>query len=904
MVNEDEPDGVENKAFDSETEEEKEIDRNVKVETDIKTSTACDIENRFEEENVQNEGIRRERPKTKKAILVKTSTMEDFENGFELVTESDLGQRTESEVSSGNDSTETHTISLTFSETFDDRHRTDRSSSDMSEVKDTGGSSAENNDIHESECNSLKSASEGTIDESTTLQNDSALDETDVISSKSNESFEVISDKLDTDTKTVQEEQDDTKISIDASEMSVEELHSENKSEKLLNPEGPEDMGNINEINSVEASNSALPVDDVVRDISESKMNDFEDQESIHIHENKNESTDTDQVEREDGSQESIHLEKSVTEQDPLDELSHDSSFERLSYPEEDKFVNVDQSHQANRIIEESEINVLEKEKTEDLEKDKIPLETNDLQAHSFTEDEEHDTSESINVVAQRKVPSLQLSNENIVLDSDPQSPTLVQESFILENESPLPVYLDSTHMSPRRGRRAFTLNDIVSKPTTDDTATSEFSLPKLNDEKSKSSPVISELKTPNFVFKQFEFESKQDNLNQTDKEHMENTDQEIPETYTNQSEEPNQVDNILELAETNTVKDKIDDQSVTNMSDSNDNFGFNETYSKKDFSVESDDNFKSLDSNSFEFSHNKSEYFDGENNLENSNDDFTDDPFNIMNADSQSGKQESTQQNVNRTEDSLDLLNFSDAAGNPFAINNHAQDKAINEVTLDDKASTEDNPFLENFPPSSTPTSSFVVEETSDQNEELKRKKLLPQSFDFGNFDDSDSESSSSSSENSDNLHSPTSARNLIEGIETFSKANTDGDPIAVKAEQQPPDSFASEDLLGLTMSTDSSTALSWEVLSRENSQDSKSADHLDLSAENKEEKSPERLELSANEDENNESISVTNLGTIDFNFSDMSKQSSTNDTSMGSSATTDISWEIVHEEGDNSEC
>ena len=66
----------------------------------------------------------------------------------------------------------------------------------------------------------------------------------------------------------------------------------------------------------------------------------------------------------------------------------------------------------------------------------------------------------------------------------------------------------------------------------------------------------------------------------------------------------------------------------------------------------------------------------------------------------------------------------------------------------------------------------------------------------------------------------------------------------------------------------------------------------------------SPERLEISANEDENNESISVTNSEAIDFNFYDLLKQSSTNDTGMGNSATTDISWDIVHEEGDNSEC
>ena len=67
--------------------------------------------------------IARERPK--KAKLVKAIDLVDelSDSAFETVTESDLGKRTDSDMSSGNDSTETHTVSLVFKETFDNRHR-------------------------------------------------------------------------------------------------------------------------------------------------------------------------------------------------------------------------------------------------------------------------------------------------------------------------------------------------------------------------------------------------------------------------------------------------------------------------------------------------------------------------------------------------------------------------------------------------------------------------------------------------------------------------------------------------------------------------------------------------------------------------------------------------------------
>ena len=67
--------------------------------------------------------VARERPR--KAKLVKTIDLADdlSESAFGIVTESDLDKRTDSDISSGNDSTETHTISLSFRDTFDGRHR-------------------------------------------------------------------------------------------------------------------------------------------------------------------------------------------------------------------------------------------------------------------------------------------------------------------------------------------------------------------------------------------------------------------------------------------------------------------------------------------------------------------------------------------------------------------------------------------------------------------------------------------------------------------------------------------------------------------------------------------------------------------------------------------------------------
>lgn len=57
----------------------------------------------------------------KKAVLIKSNETTDTDNGFDCITELDFGKSSESDVSSNNDSTGTHTISLCFAETFDSR---------------------------------------------------------------------------------------------------------------------------------------------------------------------------------------------------------------------------------------------------------------------------------------------------------------------------------------------------------------------------------------------------------------------------------------------------------------------------------------------------------------------------------------------------------------------------------------------------------------------------------------------------------------------------------------------------------------------------------------------------------------------------------------------------------------
>lgn len=881
-VIEDEQGGIENEAFDSENEEGKGKDNDIRPEADIENPPSNDMDKTFEEDGLQNEGIRRERPKTKKAILVKTSTMEDFENGFELVTESDLGQRTESEVSSGNDSTETHTISLTFSETFDERHKTERSVSDIGDVKDSGAVCVENIDLDNKENISLKSASEDTIGEGIDVRDDNTLDVSEIGSSQGNQSFEILGNEQENDAFAVQDEPDVAEGMTDTSQM-LTDFHSQENSEEVLQLE-TQDIDSGGESCIPETVNFTSPLDKVGI-VSEIVINDMEQQENIQ--ENLNASHTTGEDESEDGFQDNKVQAEDETYQQP----SHNTSYDKQEVINEDKSKDDDISQ--NNMTNEYDRNVLEKEKTEVLEKEKNVVGSNDLQVHSLIDSEgalsegSADELDSQCLIAQRIKPSLQLSNENIVLDSVPQSPiVLVQESFILENESPLPVYLDSTHMSPGRGRRAFTLNDIASKGTSNGNITSEFSLPNLNDEISKSSPVISELKT--FTHKQFEFESKHEESRSTDDQvtkkglTSESIKSETFQTCADEEEGQKQVSSFNDVPETSEINENEDNQLVASIFDSASTSGLENTHAKKDTCDESDEMFISLDSNSSEFTNNKSDNFKD---LDSSN--FDD--FNFVNTGFQSGTEELSPKNsLNSQDDSLDA----------------------NVITFDDKL-TDDYPFVDNFPQSSTPTASFVAGESHDQDEDLIRKKLTPQTFDFGNFDESDSESSNSekSSEKSEIIDTICSTPTgiLVDtqflGIEPFDKMDNARDNYEENVEKQ---TLASAgEMFSLTRSTDSSTELSWEILSGENSQDSKSNDLLDITTKDTKENTSEHQAISINKDQNNDLISLsTKPGLINFDSFDMSKQSSVNDTSMGSSTTTDISWEIVNEEGDNSEC
>lgn len=122
--------GIANKGFEGEDYENLKLCPNAPDKTD---ESIDEVSKDSEESKEPVTPSVKERPR-KKAVLIMSEEYENLENGFEIVTESDLGLRRPSEISSGNDSTDTHTVSLTFSDTFDGRH--DRKLRSQSEYLD------------------------------------------------------------------------------------------------------------------------------------------------------------------------------------------------------------------------------------------------------------------------------------------------------------------------------------------------------------------------------------------------------------------------------------------------------------------------------------------------------------------------------------------------------------------------------------------------------------------------------------------------------------------------------------------------------------------------------------------------------------------------------------------------
>lgn len=124
--------GIANKGFEEEAQEYE----NLKLRPNEPDKTTESIDEVTKDSEESKEPVTpnvKERPR-KKAVLIMSEEYENLENGFEIVTESDLGLRRPSEISVGNDSTDTHTVSLTFSDTFDGRH--DRKLRSQSEYLD------------------------------------------------------------------------------------------------------------------------------------------------------------------------------------------------------------------------------------------------------------------------------------------------------------------------------------------------------------------------------------------------------------------------------------------------------------------------------------------------------------------------------------------------------------------------------------------------------------------------------------------------------------------------------------------------------------------------------------------------------------------------------------------------
>ncbi|XP_045195268.2 uncharacterized protein LOC123550874 [Mercenaria mercenaria] len=943
VVDEKEADGIDNQAFESEQYENNgDVTAEKRAEVGIETSPTNGRELEGQEENMSNTGISRERPKTKKAVLVKTNTMEDLENGFELVTESDLGQRTESEVSSGNDSTETHTISLTFSETFDERNKEDQMHSEMDNenVKQLDIKDHETDDSNKVNDSSF-SIAEGVVGNSESTNDDQILydkefDEKD-IGSQYNKSFEVIFDKHLDDISTEPERQTGSVNETETKQMPTDLLSKETLAEEKYD----------NCDSNVTETTSQSPINEI-NELSKSANNDVEQPDNVDLFQgNETATTINKQVESVDAynadSQTNVIKTEGDINQSASVSFEHDGSFEIVSDSGGIKFENLNVTQDVNEDygeMKQNEVNALEKEKTESLEKQKTLEGNNNLQVlssvgfESTHSEESVDETDSRKILAQRKMPSLNLSNENIVLDSVPQTPTvLVQESFILENESPLPVYLDSTHMSPKRGRRAFTLNDIVFKQNSDDSVSSEFSLPKGKDEISKSSPVISELKTPKFKsFEKdhFDFENKNDKGKGVNENSVKdfsvltssNTEIEASEIYPDKNVEEIHVPPVQEVHDTVKMKDTLESMSGFDSVDSHENSDSEKkTYIQKDVHIYNDEMLSSLDSDSFEFDRSKANNFNLDTSVENNSFiDISIDPYNLISVELNSD--ETLEQETSKllhsdfglgeidTPDVISENSTSDKAfeNTPDQSNNKAYDNR--EIASEDILD-KDNPFFSDFPPSSTPTASVVADATTESNEDCKRKLVLPVAFDFEKMGDSDTDSAKSDTSSETSVLQVISATSSLEtfeqnaslsAIESEALQTTDHIEKISNTTQPAEDSFTTDDIFSLTRSTDSSTALSWEILSRENSQDSRSNDHFDIP--DKGENAQELLDFPVIKNKDNESDSLSeNAGMFEF-ISDMSKQSTSNNTSMGSSGQADISWEVVNEEGDNSEC
>ncbi|KAL4232861.1 hypothetical protein ACF0H5_007548 [Mactra antiquata] len=516
-VIDEEVEGYHNVAFEKDT-ETKVPDENIDVETEDVTNSE-QAPTTVEEKEVTRK-ISRERPKTKRAVLVKTPDVDEFDNAFELVTESDLGQRRESEISSGNDSIDTRTVSISLSETFDNRH-----GSLVSYPGDTippqqiqeevNVQSSDDSDLMENNSEQDKSSNEEDVNESETSDNKDKFES--FVEDFNNESL----NKQGLDSI----EQTNSEGGEDSSNRSAEHIAKQVAEENVLDnvtSNGNEDPQNT--------TNEAIGSNEI-GDMPINHFNEEKNKQSEHSENSSTVVTDTEMFENitvssyemqttsvepvvDDISYAQIITEESETipSNEKVEEIGIDNADMMEHLAVENGYVfceeNVDQEIHIENYSEE---NVDTTKKEED---NSICLsDGNSMRSLSLSVDsiDRLSSTGSLTSDSSKKPQALSLSSERIYLENVPPTPTvLVQDSIIFESEAMHQIHLETPDVEPLRGRRAFTLNDIHidKKINNEDSKLSDSSSVKNADARSTSSPEIRDMKYKGFnPSKRFSFD-------------------------------------------------------------------------------------------------------------------------------------------------------------------------------------------------------------------------------------------------------------------------------------------------------------------------------------------------------------------------------------------------------------
>jgi len=381
----DEADGVDNPTFNHEEPDSRTDgdDQNAEfsIQDEIEGEIVADLKD--EKRGVLLKDIARRGPK-KRATLIRTDLEDaELEKSFEFVTESDLGQRSESEISIGNMSTDTHTVSISY---------------------------------NDSPLRLVRSKSEN------------------VLTDNENQSF----DRPGPGMK--------TRSQSDSAGNFVQATNEQEKRRKM----------------TIESMRGETIDEDGTDSLDEFEK--LEDEISDHKGELHETSSENDNPALCDAV-----LAKSV---DHLPD-GKSQSVDKLNF----------ETTEASEIIEKE---VPHSEDESGINGGNVHTDDDDQEADRPTGDYNNECLEeqSPNRLNKKRL-SLTLLSEAIVFDQAPPT-VLLQDSIIFETETPNPIHLDSSSMLvPRRGRRAYTLNDIIERRLIDAVTIQD------NGEKSKSSPEI-----------------------------------------------------------------------------------------------------------------------------------------------------------------------------------------------------------------------------------------------------------------------------------------------------------------------------------------------------------------------------------------------------------------------------